>query len=173
MTFTWDAVPSPIGLVVAVFSDSALVSVHVTDTDPLWEVERVSRLLFETPTHQPGAAHELARQLAEYFAGERREFTLRLDWRLAGDGFTADALRAIADIPYGETISYGDVAVLAGRPRAARAVGSACRTTPFSLVVPVHRVVRSDGSVGEYGSSPETKKFLIELERHTLASAAA
>lgn len=172
MTYIWDATPTPIGLVVAVFADSALVSLHVTETDPLWEIDRISRLLFETPTHAPGAAHELARQLDEYFAGTRQRFDLTLDWRLAGTGFTADALHTIAEIPYGETASYGDIAALAGRPRAARAVGTACRTTPFSVVVPVHRVVRSDGSVGEYGSSPETKRFLIELERTAVATAA-
>ncbi len=173
MTYTWDAAPSPIGLVVAVFAGTALVSVHITETDPLWEIERVSRLLYETPRHEPGAAHDLARQIDEYFAGTRQTFDLELDWRLAGSGFAAEALHTIAGIAYGETMSYGDVAALAGRPRAARAVGSACRTTPFSLVVPVHRVVRSDGSVGEYGSSPDTKKFLIDLEHQTLAAAAA
>lgn len=173
MKYTWDAVTSPIGLIVAVFADTAIVSVHVTDTDPLWEIERVSRLLFDTPVHQPGAAHDLARQVDEYFRGERENFELDLDWRLAGDGFAAAALRAIADIPYGETASYGEIAALAGRPRAARAVGSACRTTPFSLVLPVHRVIRSDGSVGEYGSSPDTKHFLIDLERRVRAHADA
>ncbi len=173
MTYAWDAVPTPVGLVVAVFDGSALVSVHLTETDPLWEIERVSRLLFETPVHEPGAAHELARQVDEYFAGKRRSFDLNLDWRLTGSGFTRAALQAITEIPYGETISYGAIAGLAGRPRAARAVGSACRTSPFSLVVPVHRVVRSDGSVGEYGSTPDIKKFLIDLERQTLEAASA
>ena len=172
MSYTWDAAPTPIGLLVAVFAGEALVSVDVTETDPLWEVERVARLLFETPVHEPGAARELARQADEYFDGRRRSFDLPLDWRLAGTGFAAQALQAITEIPYGETASYGEIAALAGRPRAARAVGSACRTTPFSLVVPVHRVIRSDGSVGDYGSSPETKRFLIQLEREALAAAA-
>ncbi len=72
-------------------------------------------------------------------------------------------------IPYGETAGYGDVAVLAGSPRAARAVGTACATTPFSIVVPVHRVVRADGSLGEYGGHPEVKEYLVEFERATLA----
>ena len=77
----------------------------------------------------------------------------------------ARALTAVTEIPYGETASYGEVAALAGKPRAARAVGTACRTTPFSLVVPVHRVVRSDGSIGEYGGHPEVKEYLLDLER--------
>lgn len=170
MTYTWDAVPSPIGLVVAVFEGASIISVHVTDDDPLWEIERLTQQLFASPVHSPGAAHELATQIDEYFDGERTAFDLPLDWRLAGEGFSAQALLAVTKIPYGETASYGEIAVLAGRPRAARAVGTACRTTPFSLVVPVHRVIRSDGSVGEYGSSPENKKFLIAHEQNILNS---
>ncbi len=92
------------------------------------------------------------------------EFDIPLDWRLVR-GFTRDALEAVRDIPYGETAGYGEVAILAGSPRAARAVGTACATTPFSIVVPVHRVVRSDGSLGEYGGHPEVKRFLIDLEQ--------
>ena len=60
---------------------------------------------------------------------------------------------------------YGEVAISAGRPRAARAVGTACARTPFSIVVPVHRVVRADGSLGEYGGRPDVKQYLIDLER--------
>jgi methylated-DNA-[protein]-cysteine S-methyltransferase len=103
-------------------------------------------------------------QLDEYFDGDREEFDLPLDWRLVR-GFTRDALEAVREIPYGETAAYGEVAISAGIPRAARAVGTACATTPFSIVVPVHRVVRADGSLGEYGGRPELKRFLLELEQ--------
>lgn len=103
-------------------------------------------------------------QLDEYFDGDREEFDVPLDWRLVR-GFTRDALQAVCDIPYGETAAYGEVAISAGVPRAARAVGTACATTPFSIVVPVHRVVRADGSLGEYGGRPELKRFLLELEQ--------
>jgi methylated-DNA-[protein]-cysteine S-methyltransferase len=105
-----------------------------------------------------------AQQLDEYFAGERQQFDLPLDWRLVR-GFTRAALEAVRGIPYGETAGYGEVAATAGSPRAARAVGTACATTPFSIVVPVHRVVRADGSIGEYGGHPEDKAFLLDLER--------
>ena len=81
-------------------------------------------------------------------------------WRLLRSG-----TEAVCDIPYGETASYGEVAIAAGIPRAARAVGTACATTPFSVIVPVHRVVRADGSLGEYGGRPEVKKYLVELEQ--------
>ena len=88
---------------------------------------------------------------------------LAWDWRLA-DGFARAALQTIATIEWGETMSYGEVAARAGHPGAARAVGTACRNTPFSIIVPVHRVVRSDGSPGHYGAYPERKRFLLDLE---------
>lgn len=163
MTFTWDATATPVGTAVAVFSDDGLVAFRLSDDDPAWEVERLAVELHTAPAHAPGALAELDGQLAAYFDGDLREFDLHLDWRLVS-GFARDALETIRTIPYGTTAAYGEVAVLAGRPRAARAVGTACRITPWSLVVPVHRVVRSDGTVGEYGSSPETKRFLLELE---------
>ncbi|MBY0688907.1 methylated-DNA--[protein]-cysteine S-methyltransferase [Microbacterium marinilacus] len=124
------------------------------------------------PVREPGCGDALFAKLGGYFDGERRSFDVDLDWSLT-TGFARDALRAACEIPYGQTASYGEVAAMAGRPRAARAVGTACRTTPFSLVVPVHRVVRADGSLGEYGSSPETKRFLVELERDALRSQAS
>ena len=80
----------------------------------------------------------------------------------------AEVWDALTEIPYGETAGYGEVAITAGSPGAARAVGTACATTPFSIIVPVHRVVRSDGSLGEYGGHPEVKRYLLDLERETL-----
>ncbi|MDQ1131188.1 methylated-DNA--[protein]-cysteine S-methyltransferase [Microbacterium sp. SORGH_AS_0888] len=79
-------------------------------------------------------------------------------------GFTRAALQAVRTIPYGQTASYAEVAALAGSPGAHRAVGSACAKTPFSIVVPAHRVVRADGSIGEYGGHPEVKRYLLDLE---------
>ncbi len=111
---------------------------------------------------------DAAAQLDEYFAGALRAFTVPLDWRHV-HGFAADALRAVVDVPYGETAAYGEVAIMAGRPRAARAVGTACARSPWSIIVPAHRVVRADGSIGPYGSNPETKRFLIDLERRAHA----
>ena len=164
MRFTWDLTASPIGAIVAIFSPDGLVSLRPIDGDPEWEIERRSRELHAVPVHTPGAIAPLAAQLEAYFDGEPEPFDLRFDWRLVS-GFAREALDAIRTIPYGTTASYGEVAVLAGRPRAARAVGTACRLTPFSVVVPVHRVVRADGSIGEYGGHPETKRFLLDLEQ--------
>ncbi|MBW9111510.1 methylated-DNA--[protein]-cysteine S-methyltransferase [Microbacterium ureisolvens] len=168
--------PSPIGDILIVATAEGIVTLHPFDGPLHAELERVALQLRALPvpdddTDAATAASETAdafesavAQLDEYFDGDREEFDLPLDWRLVR-GFTRAALEAVCDIPYGETASYGEVAIAAGIPRAARAVGTACATTPFSVVVPVHRVVRADGSLGEYGGRPEVKRFLIDLEQ--------
>ncbi len=158
--------PSPIGDILIVATDDGIVTLHPFDGSLDSELERLSLALRAVPEHDEtdAAAALAASQLDEYFDGERREFDLPLDWRLVR-GFTRAALEAVRDIPYGETAGYGEVAITAGSERAARAVGTACATTPFSIVVPVHRVVRADGSLGEYGGRPDVKRYLIDLER--------
>ena len=174
--------PSPIGDILIVTTTDGIVTLHPFDGPLHAEIERVALQLraLPVPDDQTDAAaagsaadarvdatglFDVAiAQLDEYFDGDRQEFDLPLDWQLVR-GFTRAALEAVCDIPYGETASYGEVAIAAGIPRAARAVGTACATTPFSVVVPVHRVVRADGSLGEYGGRPEMKRFLIDLEQ--------
>lgn len=162
---------TPVGDVLLVFDAHALVSASVEHDPRPVAMERTARMLQSVPEHDDRAARDVAAQLDDYFSGERRDFDIALDWRFA-HGFTREALEVVRGIPYGETASYGEVAALAGRPRAARAVGAACRMTPFSIVVPVHRVVRADGSMGEYGAHPEVKAALLSLERDTLERAA-
>ncbi len=168
--------PSPIGDVLIVTTDDGIVTLHPFDGPLHSEIERVALQLRALPVPDDGTdaspAATAAAQLDEYFDGERREFDLPLDWRLVR-GFTRAALEAVCEIPYAETASYGEVAITAGTPRAARAVGTACATTPFSLVVPVHRVVRADGSLGEYGGRPDVKRFLIDLEQRAASTARA
>jgi methylated-DNA-[protein]-cysteine S-methyltransferase len=155
--------PTPVGQALAVLSDTGLIALRLGEHDVEAELASLSHELGAMPIHDPGAAAAVLNQLDEYFDGERRTFDIPLDWALTR-GFHRDALQSICDIPYGETAAYGEVAIMAGRPGAARAVGTACRLTPFSLVVPVHRVVRSDGTIGEYGARPEVKRFLIHHE---------
>lgn len=169
MTLRYDLGTTPIGLVTAVLSDDAVLALHVADDTDRWVLEMLAQEHGVVPDHVPGAGCALFRQLDEYFAGERETFDVAIDWSLTR-GFGRDALQAVCTIPYGETASYGEVSVMAGRARAHRAVGTACRTTPFSLIVPVHRVIRSDGSLGEYGGRPESKRFLIDLEKRATAS---
>lgn len=111
----------------------------------------------------PGRLDTAARQLDEYFAGERHEFSVPLDWRLSA-GFRSMVLRQLPAIGYGHTASYAAVAKLAGNPTAVRAVGSACATNPLPIVVPCHRVVRSDGAMGGYLGGVEAKRILLALE---------
>jgi methylated-DNA-[protein]-cysteine S-methyltransferase len=105
----------------------------------------------------------LARELDEYFDGHRRTFDVPVDLRLA-HGFRLTVLQHLRDIPYGSTESYAQVASAAGSPRAMRAVGSACATNPVPIVVPCHRVVRADGTLGGYLGGVEAKTKLLALE---------
>lgn len=111
----------------------------------------------------PARLDDAARQLDDYFAGHRRRFDLPLDLRLA-HGFRRTVLEHLPDIPYGATATYAAVAGAAGNPGAVRAAASACSHNPLPLVVPCHRVVRSDGSIGNYLAGVAAKQTLLELE---------
>ena len=113
--------------------------------------------------HAPSRLDATAAQLDEYFAGRRHRFDVPVDLRLA-HGFRRDVLEHLRSIPYGATESYAVVARAAGSPNAVRAAGSACATNPIPLVVPCHRVVRGDGSVGQYAGGSEVKRALLGLE---------
>jgi methylated-DNA-[protein]-cysteine S-methyltransferase len=106
---------------------------------------------------------DAARQLDEYFAGQRRIIDVAIDLRLAR-GFRRDVLEHLRAIPYGTTRSYAAVAIAAGNPKAVRAVGSACSHNPLPVVVPCHRVVRSDGGLGDYLGGADAKRALLALE---------
>ncbi|HYI60616.1 MAG TPA: methylated-DNA--[protein]-cysteine S-methyltransferase [Acidimicrobiales bacterium] len=106
---------------------------------------------------------EAARQLEEYFAGRRRRFDVPVDLRLVG-GFRRAVIERLADIAYGTTTSYAALAAAAGNARAVRAVGSACSHNPVPVVVPCHRVVRSDGTIGQYLGGTDTKVALLAME---------
>jgi methylated-DNA-[protein]-cysteine S-methyltransferase len=102
------------------------------------------------------------RQLSEYFAGERRRFDLPL--RLSGTEFQVSVLQALQEIPYGETVSYGEIARRIGRPKAVRAVGAANGRNPLPIVVPCHRVIGSTGDLTGFGGGLDTKEALLRLE---------
>jgi methylated-DNA-[protein]-cysteine S-methyltransferase len=106
---------------------------------------------------------DVARQLDEYFTGGRRRFDIPVDFQLS-KGFRRVVLTHLLDIPYGERESYTVVAEAAGNRKAVRAAGSACATNPIPLVVPCHRVVRTDGTYGQYRGGPEAKHMLLTME---------
>jgi methylated-DNA-[protein]-cysteine S-methyltransferase len=119
----------------------------------------------------PAMLARVARQIEEYFAGDRVGFDLPLD--LPGDGFRTRAWRAVAAIPYGETWSYGQVAEAAGNPLAYRAAGSACRMNPLPIVIPCHRVIGADKSMHGYtGGGLDTKLWLLAHEAKVVGETA-
>lgn len=122
--------------------------------------ERVSPRVLAAPARLEDAA----RQLEEYFDGARRGFDLPLDRRLS-TGFRGVVQAALPDIDYGRTVSYAELAARVGKPRAVRAVGTACATNPLPVVVPCHRVLRADGSLGGYAGGADAKAILLALER--------
>lgn len=119
------------------------------------------------PEENGSATEEPAEQILAYLKGELTRFELEIDWRLT-PGFSRLALMATHQIPYGETAGYGEVAIMAGSPGAARAVGTAMSRNPVSLIIPCHRVIRADGSIGGYGNGSNgirLKQQLLDLER--------
>lgn len=104
----------------------------------------------------------LTRQLEEYFASERREFDVEL--APSGTPFQLEVWRALCEIPYGETASYGEIAAMVGQPGAARAVGGANNRNPIAIIIPCHRVIGASGSLTGYGGGLPRKQRLLALE---------
>jgi methylated-DNA-[protein]-cysteine S-methyltransferase len=158
-------VDTPVGPLLLAATEQGLVRVAYTAVqgeDAVLQslADRVSPRVL----HAPARLEPVARQLVDYFAGRRQRFDVPLDWRLA-TGFRATVLHHLAtDVDYGQTASYAVLAALAGNPRAVRAVGTACATNPLPVVVPCHRVVRSDGTMGNYAGGVEAKRTLLDLE---------
>jgi methylated-DNA-[protein]-cysteine S-methyltransferase len=111
----------------------------------------------------PARLDTVAWQIDEYFAKRRTTFDVPVDLRLTG-GFRRAVVEHLRDIAYGHRESYATVAAAVGSPKAVRAVGTACARNPLPLVIPCHRVVRSDGSTGQYAGGPKAKSTLLELE---------
>ncbi|GIU84986.1 MAG: hypothetical protein KatS3mg008_1761 [Acidimicrobiales bacterium] len=120
------------------------------------------------PPHTPGdpaseAVERLRSQLAMYFAGDLHVFEVPLDLSELGD-FARRLTETLASVPYGTTVTYAQLAAMSGAPRAARAVGGFCKRNPLPIVVPCHRVVRSDGTLGGYALGVDLKRRLLRLE---------
>lgn len=155
---------TPLGTILLAGTDRGLVRVALPrdSFDTVLEdlAARISPRLVEAPRR----VDEARRELDEYFAGERREFDLDLDWRLITGSFRCNVLETLTTVPFGEAITYVEAASRAGNPRAHRAAGNACGSNPITLVIPCHRVVRTSGAIGGYGGGPEMKEFLLRHE---------
>jgi methylated-DNA-[protein]-cysteine S-methyltransferase len=156
-------VDSPVGGLLLAATDVGLVRVAFAreDYDAVLQSlsDRISPRILDAPARLEAAA----RELDDYFAGRRRAFDLPLDRRLA-KGFRGTVLLHLSEIDYGHTATYASVARMSGNPKAVRAVGTACATNPLPVVVPCHRVVRSDGTMGGYLGGVEAKRMLLGLE---------
>jgi len=151
--------PSPIGILEVRGRDDSILAVHFT-----------SRRRAETSEWTPALEACLC-QLAEYFAGTRKAFTVKL--RLEGTDFQRRVWKAVSEVAYGTTTTYGRVAEAVGRPAAARAVGAANGRNPISILVPCHRVVGSGGGLVGYGGGLWRKEWLLAHERKYAGPAGA
>jgi len=154
---------SPVGPLLLAATEAGLVRLAFAGQDHEAVLADLARRVSPRVMRAPARLDDVARELDQYFDGRQDTFDLPLDLRLA-TGFRRDVLRRLADIRYGSTASYAWVAAAAGHPKAARAVGSACRLNPLPIVVPCHRVVRADGSLGDYAGGPKAKRLLLQLE---------
>lgn len=156
-------VDSPVGTLLLAATAVGLVRVayEVEDHDAV--LAKLAAAVSPRVLRAPSRLDAVARQLDEYFAKRRTDFEVPVDLRLA-EGFRRSVIEHLRDIGYGRRESYAEVAAAVGNPRAVRAVGTACAHNPLPVVVPCHRVVRSDGSTGQYVGGAAAKSVLLDLE---------
>jgi O-6-methylguanine DNA methyltransferase len=158
-TSVHSVVDSPCGPLTLVARDGVLAGLYMTEHRHQPALENFG------PRAEPADLPALARaaeQLAAYFAGDRTDFDI--DLTVLGTPFQQRVWSALRDIPYGETVSYGELAVTLGQPTASRAVGLANGKNPVSIIVPCHRVVGANGSLTGYGGGLERKRWLLGFE---------
>ncbi len=154
---------SPVGTLFLAVTPRGLVHIGFDGENHDAMMRRFARELSPRVLSAVHATDDVRRQLEEYFAGERRQFELRLDRRLMTP-FAREVLGATARVPYGQLATYGQVAMEIDRPKAARAVGAALGSNPIPIVVPCHRIVGADGSLTGYGGGLPRKEALLHLE---------
>jgi methylated-DNA-[protein]-cysteine S-methyltransferase len=158
----YDLVDSPIGSLLVAASPRGLCRISY-DADPEREVEQLGRTFGLRVLRVPKPIDAARRELEEYFEGTRREFDLPLDVALVAD-FNRLVLRELARVPYGEVVTYGELAARSARPRAARAVGMVMNRNPLPIVLPCHRVIGANGKLTGYAGGLERKETLLRLE---------
>jgi len=156
-------VDSPVGALLLAATEAGLVRIAYASEDHDTVLQALADRISPRILNAPGRLEAPARELGEYFDGRRRGFDLQLDWRLSA-GFRRAVLSQLPQIGYGRTASYAALAGLAGNPKAVRAAATACATNPLPIVVPCHRVIYSDGRIGNYLGGPDAKRALLALE---------
>jgi len=163
----YDVIESPLGDLFVGVSDRGLCVISY-EADPDAQVERLARGFGSRVLRSPRPIDPARRQLGEYFEGKRRRFDLEVDLRLTRD-FGRTVLEELGRVPFGEVTTYGALAAKAGKPRAARAVGTIMNRNPLPIVLPCHRVVGANGSLVGYAGGLERKQTLLRLEGALLA----
>lgn len=159
----YDIVPSPIGNLVVTCTYKGVARIDFGDEREDQILDRIATELSPRLMQVPERTDRARKELDEYFDGKRRRFEVTVDLSMV-HGFRRKVLAAAKKIPYGKTASYTQVATSAGNPRAVRAAGTALGHNPVPIIVPCHRVLRSDGSLGGYGGGLPKKEHLLELE---------
>ncbi|MER7212079.1 methylated-DNA--[protein]-cysteine S-methyltransferase [Streptosporangium sp. NPDC000239] len=159
----YTVVDSPVGRLLLAATPKGLVRVAYQNEDHDRVLETLASRLSPRVLHAPRRLEAAAREIEEYFGRRRRTFDLPLDLSLSR-GFRQLVQEHLPEIGYGRTLSYRQVAELVGSPKAVRAVGTACATNPLPVVVPCHRVLRADGSLGGYIGGLDAKTTLLNLE---------
>ena len=162
---SFDVADTQIGPLLLAVTERGLCRISF-DPEPDRETETLARTFGVRVLRAPRELDPVRRELDEYFEGRRRDFDLPLDLR-EREGFSRDILERLARVPYGEVTTYKSLAVEAGNPRAARAVGTIMNRNPIPIVLPCHRVVGSNGSLVGYGGGLERKRLLLDLEAGT------
>jgi len=157
----WVDYDAPTGTHRLAATEQGLVVVALRDPDE--HLELVARAVSPRIVRLPRRLDPVRRQLDEYFAGDRVVFDLPLDWRLS-HGFRKHVLEELVKVPFGAVVTYRQLAERAGSPNASRAVGTAMSTNPLPIVVPCHRCIRTDGTLGGYGGGLPMKEHLLRLE---------
>jgi methylated-DNA-[protein]-cysteine S-methyltransferase len=158
----YDLVETPIGTLLVAATERGLARI-VYDAEPEQEVERLARAFGLRVLRTTKPIDEARRELDEYFGGRRRVFDLPLDLESVA-AFNRRVLGELARVPYGEVVTYGQLAARAERPRAARAVGTVMNRNPLPIVLPCHRVIGANGKLVGYGGGLERKETLLRLE---------
>jgi methylated-DNA-[protein]-cysteine S-methyltransferase len=157
----WAVEDTPIGPLTLAATPRGLVRIGFGDEDDM--LDDLAATVSPRVVHLPARLDDPRRQLDEYFGGRRRHFEVQLDRQLS-HGYRRTVLEALSEVPYGQTVSYRDLAERTGNPKASRAVGSAMATNPIPIVVPCHRVLRTGGALGGYGGGLDVKVWLLRLE---------
>jgi methylated-DNA-[protein]-cysteine S-methyltransferase len=156
-------IDTPVGTLLLAATATGLVRVAYARENHDLVLEQLANRVSPRVLRAPARLDPAVREIEEYFAGRRSLFDLPLDFQLS-HGFRRSILAHLREIGYGKTASYAAIAAAAGNPKAVRAAATACATNPLPVVVPCHRVMRSDGTIGKYVGGVEAKKALLTLE---------